>query len=949
MAAAFAFPKEHTPELAQDIRRRENLNGKLSKNTIQFAKAIVKLLSHADEIAQFAGNFVPPQILQTVPVHVFKEVLDAFPELQNLENTTQLSHGFVDTEMTNLQPLRDLLATFREFANDLGPRLHPILHELLEKGQAILPLPRPIIEFVETLLDLDWNDESDSSISETENGYRYSWTTSQALETFFAELYVQFQVQMAAQQSKRQETAAKVLDWKDLRNSGNWLLTEAIQTIGSEFVVNNRLGECIPAYRISSNDQQLSFGSVNSAGHLLFPTNVDSDGEVCFLARAPANFAESYQWVKAETAPESAYKGPSAGYEQHYLIKATVEGEQFFGVLTPDGAFVNLSVDGEVVQVDSDQYWILCHQENIARQASAMVWDSISKEEKARIESAFRKYAGAGESFITLDGFQKLVSDLNIGGSPAECAAAFQEIDQNGNGQVDFNEFALYWTDQDPKTKSLLGVTKVALQMNTRRSAMFHNVTSFTLQELARVVYKLHFGKDETPEPNASFFRHWHVSAEHRTPYQVLEAGSWHTEVRMHTALGPHLVDVLMKRPKCAPLEELFTSMLVDVDIFVPRMVLDLFADVFSAQLIANNPNDAIVGAYGKYFIEFLKGLKSKVSLKVSTKNGVNTARRLAMKKQVEAIAEWFAKAGSTEFNDADFALLEEVSLKPSLLDGYILEDPGQPGAGPPKKLREVFSEGWDTAQPLFNRAEDPGVGHQAQAVIGMVVEYFRILIGLGPILENVFDELIVKQTPFDQFQPPDAFVQFWPILQQFPVADILGMIHNGPAGVGISGEVLGAQLTAILQQDCEALGNKIFDDLLLPGPQIVIKFVIKLIPALINFLLAYNGPARSCVVSSRMVSYTEWNFQVSKFLDLFRTPEALEQTLTELGNTLLAAHEEANLTRYKAAAETRRNRIVRMVEKAKEISDSDPDLGLPMLLGALHRQFNPPRHHEFY
>jgi hypothetical protein len=85
---------------------------------------------------------------------------------------------------------------------------------------------------------------------------------------------------------------------------------------------------------------------------------------------------------------------------------------------------------------------------------------NISPEEKERIREVFNKYDKDGSGAIDLQELQKMVQELGGTVSEKDAKGMMAELDKNGQGTCNFDEFLLFWTSKP----SLGGYSSIALR-----------------------------------------------------------------------------------------------------------------------------------------------------------------------------------------------------------------------------------------------------------------------------------------------------------------------------------------------------------------------------------------------------------------------------------------------------------------------------------------------------
>jgi calmodulin len=65
----------------------------------------------------------------------------------------------------------------------------------------------------------------------------------------------------------------------------------------------------------------------------------------------------------------------------------------------------------------------------------------------ANLQAAFKRYDDNGDGEISFDEFAALIEDLGDDLSDAERRLAFAATDSDDNGRIDFQEFAAWWND----------------------------------------------------------------------------------------------------------------------------------------------------------------------------------------------------------------------------------------------------------------------------------------------------------------------------------------------------------------------------------------------------------------------------------------------------------------------------------------------------------------------
>jgi Ca2+-binding EF-hand superfamily protein len=73
-----------------------------------------------------------------------------------------------------------------------------------------------------------------------------------------------------------------------------------------------------------------------------------------------------------------------------------------------------------------------------------------SNTEHATLHDAFSRYDENGDGEISFDEFVALLEDLGDGLSEPERRLAFDATDHDDNGSIDFQEFAAWWNDGKP-------------------------------------------------------------------------------------------------------------------------------------------------------------------------------------------------------------------------------------------------------------------------------------------------------------------------------------------------------------------------------------------------------------------------------------------------------------------------------------------------------------------
>jgi calmodulin len=70
-----------------------------------------------------------------------------------------------------------------------------------------------------------------------------------------------------------------------------------------------------------------------------------------------------------------------------------------------------------------------------------------SNADDASLHDAFKRYDDNGDGEISFDEFVALVEDLGDDLSDAERRLAFAATDRDDNGRIDFQEFSAWWND----------------------------------------------------------------------------------------------------------------------------------------------------------------------------------------------------------------------------------------------------------------------------------------------------------------------------------------------------------------------------------------------------------------------------------------------------------------------------------------------------------------------
>merc|ERR1712226_643556 len=73
--------------------------------------------------------------------------------------------------------------------------------------------------------------------------------------------------------------------------------------------------------------------------------------------------------------------------------------------------------------------------------ATFLVEDPDMETMKRELKDAFRLYDRAGEGFITMDTLRELISELLAPLSAEELDGIIEELDEDGSGTMDFDEF----------------------------------------------------------------------------------------------------------------------------------------------------------------------------------------------------------------------------------------------------------------------------------------------------------------------------------------------------------------------------------------------------------------------------------------------------------------------------------------------------------------------------
>jgi calmodulin len=63
------------------------------------------------------------------------------------------------------------------------------------------------------------------------------------------------------------------------------------------------------------------------------------------------------------------------------------------------------------------------------------------------LREQFASYDRDGDGYIDRAEFGELLDALGLGYSEAQTRAAFDALDADKNGQIDFSEFKIWWTD----------------------------------------------------------------------------------------------------------------------------------------------------------------------------------------------------------------------------------------------------------------------------------------------------------------------------------------------------------------------------------------------------------------------------------------------------------------------------------------------------------------------
>jgi calmodulin len=69
-------------------------------------------------------------------------------------------------------------------------------------------------------------------------------------------------------------------------------------------------------------------------------------------------------------------------------------------------------------------------------------------EERTRLREDFDFNDSNKDGRISLGEFVRLMSAMEAGMTAEECRIGFEQIDANGDGAIEFDEFAAWWTEQ---------------------------------------------------------------------------------------------------------------------------------------------------------------------------------------------------------------------------------------------------------------------------------------------------------------------------------------------------------------------------------------------------------------------------------------------------------------------------------------------------------------------
>jgi Ca2+-binding EF-hand superfamily protein len=103
----------------------------------------------------------------------------------------------------------------------------------------------------------------------------------------------------------------------------------------------------------------------------------------------------------------------------------------------------------------------------------------------------FEKWAGSGSTFITRDQFRNLVIDYGYFLTDSELELSLKVLDQNGDGQIQYDEFLQWWNQENRFDKLKLDDTM--LMVVNKASEVFRKIDNNTNGVIDAGEYKAFF------------------------------------------------------------------------------------------------------------------------------------------------------------------------------------------------------------------------------------------------------------------------------------------------------------------------------------------------------------------------------------------------------------------------------------------------------------------------
>jgi len=155
----------------------------------------------------------------------------------------------------------------------------------------------------------------------------------------------------------------------------------------------------------------------------------------------------------------------------------------------------------------------------------------------------------------------------------------------------------------------------------------------------------------------------------------------------------------------------------------------------------------------------------------------------------------------------------------------------------------------------------------------------------------------------------------------------MIGQYLEGPPDM--FRDMICGQLSGALMVDAQDLGKRVFDEILVPGPKLVLEHLVSLIPAVIGLALGVNSVSSLGTVSDSIIGELRFdNLDLGPALNLLRDPENFEATTEAFLKKMLELHCETALEHAKKQR-AKIEKLGMIVTKVKEIAGDDGVLPL--------------------